>query len=33
MILKSKGYTNLYNLSGGYLTYDAYTYKLNSELV
>lgn len=33
MILKSKGYTNLYNLSGGFLTYDAYTYNLNSELV
>lgn len=33
MILKSKGYTNLYNLSGGYSTYDAYTYILNSELI
>jgi NADPH-dependent 2,4-dienoyl-CoA reductase/sulfur reductase-like enzyme/rhodanese-related sulfurtransferase len=33
MILKSKGYTNLYNLSGGYLTYDAYIYSLNSELI
>jgi len=32
MILKSKGYTKLYNLSGGYLTFDAYQYKLNSEL-
>jgi len=32
MILKSKGYTNLYNLSGGFLTYDAYTYKLNSKI-
>ncbi|HET6786106.1 MAG TPA: FAD-dependent oxidoreductase [Erysipelotrichaceae bacterium] len=32
MILKSKGYTNLYNLSGGYLTFDAYQYQLNSEL-
>lgn len=33
MILKSKGYTNLYNLSGGYSTYDAYIYSLNSELI
>ncbi len=30
MILRSHGYTNLYNLSGGYRTYSAYNYKLNS---
>jgi NADPH-dependent 2,4-dienoyl-CoA reductase/sulfur reductase-like enzyme/rhodanese-related sulfurtransferase len=30
MILKSYGYTNLYNLSGGYRTYSALNYKLNS---
>lgn len=30
MILKSYGYTNLYNLSGGYRTYSANNYKLNS---
>lgn len=30
MILKHKGYTNLYNLSGGYSTYKCYTYELNS---
>ena len=30
MILKHKGYTNLYNLSGGYATYKCYTYELNS---
>ncbi len=30
MILKSQGYTNLYNLSGGYRTYSALNYKLNS---
>lgn len=30
MILKSHGYTNLYNLSGGYRTYSALNYKLNS---
>ena len=29
MILRSHGYTNLYNLSGGYRTYSAYNYKLN----
>lgn len=28
-ILKDHGYTNLYNLSGGYLTYKNYKYKLN----
>jgi len=31
MILKSYGFTNLYNLSGGYRTYSALNYKLNSE--
>jgi len=31
MLLKGKGYTNLYNLSGGYTTYLAYTYKLNPD--
>ena len=30
MILRSHGYTNLYNLSGGYRTYSAYNYKLNT---
>lgn len=30
MILKSYGYTNLYNLSGGYRTYSALNYKLIS---
>lgn len=30
MILRSHGYTNLYNLSGGYRTYSVYNYKLNS---
>ena len=30
MILKSYGYANLYNLSGGYRTYSALNYKLNS---
>jgi len=30
MILKSYGFTNLYNLSGGYRTYSALNYKLNS---
>ena len=30
MILKNHGYTNLYNLSGGYRTYSALNYKLNS---
>ena len=30
MILRSQGYTNLYNLSGGYRTYSAYNYKLNT---
>jgi peroxiredoxin family protein/TusA-related sulfurtransferase/rhodanese-related sulfurtransferase len=30
MILKNLGYTNLYNLSGGYSTYKAYKYELNS---
>ena len=30
MILKNKGYTNLYNLSGGYATYKALVYELNS---
>lgn len=29
-ILSSKGFTNLYNLSGGYLTYETANYKLNS---
>lgn len=28
-ILKGNGFTNLYNLSGGYSTYLSYTYKLN----
>ncbi len=32
MALKGKGYTNIYNLSGGYTTYSAFTYQLNSEL-
>ena len=30
MILKHKGYTNLYNLSGGFATYKAFMYELNS---
>lgn len=30
MILRANGYTNLYNLSGGYNTYKAYKYELNS---
>ena len=30
MILKSYGFTNLYNLSGGYRTYSTMNYKLNS---
>ncbi len=30
MMLKNLGYTNLYNLSGGYSTYKAYKYELNS---
>lgn len=30
MILKHKGYTNLYNLSGGYATYKSFNYELNS---
>ena len=30
MILRSHGYTNLYNLSGGYRTYSAYNYMLNT---
>lgn len=30
MILRSQGYTNLYNLSGGYRTYSAYNYMLNT---
>lgn len=30
MILKNLGYTNLYNLSGGYSTYKAFKYELNS---
>ncbi|MDP3443686.1 MAG: rhodanese-like domain-containing protein, partial [Ignavibacteria bacterium] len=30
MILKNLGFTNLYNLSGGYSTYKAYKYVLNS---
>lgn len=30
MMLKNLGYTNLYNLSGGYSTYKAYNYVLNS---
>ena len=32
MALKGKGFTNIYNLSGGYTTYSAFTYQLNSEL-
>ena len=30
MILKHKGFTNLYNLSGGYATYKSFVYELNS---
>lgn len=30
MILRGHGYTNLYNLSGGYNTFKAFTYELNS---
>lgn len=30
MLLKGKGFTNLYNLSGGYSTYKAFKYELNS---
>ena len=33
MILKNLGYTNLYNLSGGYSTYKAYKYVLNSSSI
>lgn len=33
MILKNLGYTNLYNLSGGYSTYKAYKYELNSSSI
>lgn len=30
MLLKGKGFTNLYNLSGGYSTYKTFKYQLNS---
>lgn len=30
MMLRGYGYTNLYNLSGGYTTYKSFTYELNS---
>jgi len=33
MALKGQGYTNIYNLSGGYTTYSAYTYQLNADLI
>lgn len=33
MMLKNLGYTNLYNLSGGYSTYKAYKYVLNSSSI
>ena len=33
MMLKNLGYTNLYNLSGGYSTYKAYKYELNSSSI
>ena len=33
MMLRNLGYTNLYNLSGGYATYKAYMYELNSSSI
>ena len=33
MMLRNLGYTNLYNLSGGYATYKAYKYELNSSSI